>query len=416
MSYGDHGLKDRRDGKSTLRILHVVSTLNPSQGGVPEATRQLAAALGSMTSCSEIVTCDTPSAAWLSTIESTVTAVGPSYGRYAYAPSLRKWLHDNARSYDVLIIHGIWQYSSWAAAQVACSEGVPYFVYSHGQLDAWFRRQYPIKHIKKCAYWRLIAGNMLREARGVVFTTENERLLSRNAFRPYNVNELVGAMGIPASQCDAARQKAAFFERVPNVRGRRFALFMSRIHEVKGLDLLIDAFSSVIAGGSDMELVIAGPDESALTRRLQLRAERIGIAHRITWTGMLHGDARWGAYEAADVFCLPSHSENFGLVVVEALSRGLPVLISDKVNIWREITADGAGFVQPDSTEGVIALLSSWINLSANERDLMRSRARACFCKRFEIRAAATRTLDLLTKYIDGVVLVSVARSQQREL
>jgi glycosyltransferase involved in cell wall biosynthesis len=175
---------------------------------------------------------------------------------------------------------------------------------------------------------------------------------------------------------------------------------MSRLHRKKGLDLLIDAFAQIAGSDSRLHLLVAGPDQEGLRAGLDARARTLDIAERITWTSMLTGDTRWGAYYAAEAFCLPSHSENFGMVVAEALARGLPVLISDKVNIWREIKADRAGFVAPDTLAGTISLLTRWLNLSEAERLAMSDRARACFASCFEIRKAVKKLLSVIERSI----------------
>ena len=147
-------------------------------------------------------------------------------------------------------------------------------------------------------------------------------------------------------------------------------------------------------------LVMAGPDQGGLRAGLEARAAALGIAERITWTGMLQGDLKWGALRAADVFALPSHQENFGIAVVEALAAGLPVLISDRVNIWREIVADRAGLVASDSVEGMGALLEQWHALSPLERAHMRACAAACYQRHFRMEAAATRLVDTISPYL----------------
>jgi glycosyltransferase involved in cell wall biosynthesis len=104
---------------------------------------------------------------------------------------------------------------------------------------------------------------------------------------------------------------------------------------------------------------------------------------------MLTGNAKWGALRGAEVFLLPSHQENFGIAVAEALSCGTPVLISDKVNIWREIETDAAGLVGPDTAAGTLATLARWTTLSAEAKSAMRAAALDCFQRRFAISAAA---------------------------
>ncbi len=125
-------------------------------------------------------------------------------------------------------------------------------------------------------------------------------------------------------------------------------------------------------------------------------AGHAGVAHRITWVGMLQGDVKWGALRTSDAFVLPSHQENFGIAVVEALACGLPVLISDKVNIWREVAADGAGFVAPDTIAGTAHNLRRWFALDDIERTKMRTQAAATFCARFTIDAHTQRLLGVL--------------------
>ncbi len=111
---------------------------------------------------------------------------------------------------------------------------------------------------------------------------------------------------------------------------------------------------------------------------------------------MLQGELKWGALLAAEAFILPSHQENFGIAVAEALAVGTPVLISDKVNIWREIEADNAGLVAPDTLDGTVSLLERWLALSADARQQMGERARACFTARFEIRRATENLLAVI--------------------
>jgi glycosyltransferase involved in cell wall biosynthesis len=111
---------------------------------------------------------------------------------------------------------------------------------------------------------------------------------------------------------------------------------------------------------------------------------------------MLSGDLKWGAYHCADAFILPSHQENFGIVVAEALSCNLPVLISNKVNIWREIENDSAGLIADDTLEGCNQLVQEWQQLSETEKDTYSVKARECFLNNFEINKAAESLISAL--------------------
>ena len=123
----------------------------------------------------------------------------------------------------------------------------------------------------------------------------------------------------------------------------------------------------------------------------------IGPSHsRMRSHSLLSGDLKWGALSAADAFALPSHQENFGIAVAEALACGTPVLISNKINIWREIEADGAGIVADDTEEGAKALLESWRDMPQEAKEGMRDKSRACFLKNFEITAGAASLIAAL--------------------
>ena len=229
-----------------------------------------------------------------------------------------------------MIVNGLWNYTALAALRALRGSRVPYFVFTHGQLDPWFRQFYPIKHAAKQLFWLFSEGQLLRHARAVLFTTEEEKLLTHNAFWPYRVREHVIGFGTADVAGQPERQIEAFYSRIPAVAEKRFLLFLSRIHPKKGCDILIRAFARHAHEFPGLDLIMAGPDQIGWQRELEAIAHAAGVSERIHWLGMLTGDAKWGAYWSAEAFVLPSHSENFEIVVAEALACGLPVLISDK--------------------------------------------------------------------------------------
>ena len=129
---------------------------------------------------------------------------------------------------------------------------------------------------------------------------------------------------------------------------------------------------------------------------LKTLSAELRINSRVTWTGMLQDDRKWGAFYASDAFVLPSHQENFGIAVAEALACGLPALISDKVNIWREVEAEGAGFVAPDTVAGTLANLTRWLQLDATGAQTMRKQALHCFEQHFTVDAMSADLLRVL--------------------
>ena len=144
--------------------------------------------------------------------------------------------------------------------------------------------------------------------------------------------------------------------------------------------------------------MLAGPDQTGWASNLRAQIARLHLSVPIVFTGMLEGAMKAGAFEAADAFILPSHQENFGLSVVEALAAGVPVLISNCVNIWREIDADGAGYVESDDLAGTARLIERWVRTAPEVRNAMRENAHNCFARRFEIHRAAESLLRVLAE------------------
>jgi glycosyltransferase involved in cell wall biosynthesis len=185
-------------------------------------------------------------------------------------------------------------------------------------------------------------------------------------------------------------------------------LFLGRIHEKKGCDLLIQSFASVVKTEPTLHLVMAGPDQTGWVDGLKRLAQDIGVEDRVSWPGMLRGEMKWGAFYCAEAFVLPSHQENFGVAVAESLGCGRPVLISNKVNIWREIEAAGAGIVETDSLAGTARLLSRWLAMRTEDRQEMGVRAQQLFRRQFTVEVMAESLLNIIRERRYGSALASV--------
>jgi glycosyltransferase involved in cell wall biosynthesis len=356
-----------------------------------------------------IVCLDPPSAPWLRQARAPTEALGLLGGdayaklrrfipwlRYGYSPRLVGWLRAHASSYDAVIVNGLWNYASLGAWRALHKMQVPYFVFTHGMLDPWFNTAYPTKTFFKSIFWRRFEHKVLRDATGVMFTCEEERQLAQNSFAPYQASEFVVGYGTRDVSGDPDAQRAAFRSKAPATEGRRLVLFLSRIHEKKGIDLLVKAFARHAAFYPDCDLVIAGPDQDGLKPTLTTLAMELGVAERIHWPGMLTGDAKWGAFRAAEFFVLPSHQENFGIVVAEAMALSKPLLVTNKVNIWREVEMDGAGVVVNDDIEGVSDGLGRMLAASTAERATMGAAARRSFETRYDLEKNALHLIDVI--------------------
>lgn len=379
-----------------MRLLHVIHDLSPAAGGPPENLLQLARGYRDIGVEVEVLSLDAPRADYLTRYPLPVHAVGPVRSSFGYSPAARKWLAKHAGDYDGIVIDGLWQYPAVAVRQAALAVGVPYLVFPHGMLDPWFRAHYPLKHLKKQLFWWAAQYRVLRDAFRVVFTTEQEQELAPATFWPNRWQSAVAPLGTSRPEGDPEHQRQAFLAAFPALSGRRFLLFLSRIHEKKGCDLLLRAYCKVAQSRPELDLVMAGPDESGLRPELESIARAQGLESRVHWPGMLQGDIKWGAFYAADAFVLPSHQENFGIAIAEAIACHLPVLISNKINIWHYIVEDGTGFVEDDTEAGTLRLLERWLTLSSTERAAMVARTDASFNKRFSMQRCAASIRDLV--------------------
>lgn len=384
-----------------MRLLNVICTLDARYGGPVMGLRGLAESLVADGHSVVIATLDGPGEVPLSTIPQVeIVELGPSYGKfgasqYRYTPTLVSWLKDNYRGFDAAIVHGIWQYQSFGVWR-ALRKRLPYYVFVHGALNPWFKRQYPLKHLKKWAYWPWAEYRVLRDAAGVVFTSALEREEARQSFWLYKVKEMEWRFGIPPPTDDPQVSREAFQEAFPHLKGKRMLLLLSRLHAVKGCDLAISALARLNGHEPEMHLVIAGPDQGGLVDSLKQLATSLGVAERVHFPGMLKGNLKWGALRSAEAFLLPSHGENFGIAVVEAMACGTPVLISNKVNIWREIEAAGAGLVASDDVAGTALMLERWLALPQEKREQMRVAASREFHARFNMRANIRDLVEMI--------------------
>ena len=381
-----------------MKILQVISSVDPANGGTTEFVKQFCFAIGT-TGCEvEVLTLDKPNSSWLSEFPCKVHAVGPPIGSYKYSKLLRPWLDNNAKAYDAVIINGIWQHHSFETYKALRGTDTPYFVILHGMLDPWFKRVYPLKHIKKWLYWPWAEYRVLHNAKAVLFTCEQERVAARESFWLYKCKEEVMSCGITMPPQDRNQKRDMFLSKFPQLRNKKLILFLGRIHPKKGCDLLIKAFADVVKNDA-IQLVIAGPDQIGWQKELEKLCESLGITNRVSWLGMLTGDLKWGALYASDVFILPSHQEGIGVAAIEAMACAMPVLVSNKINIFREIEDAGAGLVKDDNLPGTCKLITDWLNMDTTQQKQMANCAKELFLEKFEINKATKNLINLLKSY-----------------
>lgn len=371
----------------SLKVLHIIITANKEYGGPIEGLTQSIKFRQQHNQYIEVLTLDDPSAEYVVDFPCKVNAVGPVHPKFGYTGKLKNWIKQNGKHFDVAVIHGLWNPSSIEGGQGCQAIGLPYVVFTHGMLDPWFKKAYPFKHFIKQLYW-IYQGQVLQNAYKVLFTSSEEERLAQGVFWGYKYNSKVVAYAAADAIPNSDEGEKKFKELVPEINGKPYLLYLSRIHEKKGCDLLIEAFESIIKR-PDLQLVMAGPCHDNYIIYLKNLVEKLGIQERVHWPGMLKGDLKAAAFSTAEAFVLTSHQENFGIAVAEALAYGKPVLISDQINIFREIQAGDAGIVGADTLEGAIQILQQWENLEIHQKIEMGYCAREVYEKNFTVSSAA---------------------------
>jgi glycosyltransferase involved in cell wall biosynthesis len=380
-----------------MRVLRVVTSMDPQAGGVVEAIHQTAKALNADKWKMDVLCFDDKNAPWVNRTQNyNIYALGKGISSYCINFKYFSWLLKYSRNYDVVILDGLWQFHMWGGYFLTLLK-IPYCVFTHGMLDPYFNNN-KLKYIKKLPFWFFVERNIIANAKATIFTCQEESELAATSFPFYRATPEIASLGVESENQPSEFLSTLFYDEFPELQHTKFALFLSRIHEKKGIDLLIEALSQIEDLPSDFALAIAGPDSMGLKAKLVKQITALGLSKRVYWLDMLAGDIKWGAYHAASVFVLPSHQENFGIVVAEALSTSTPVLITNKVNIWREIESNNCGFVENDNITGVKALMRKWLKLTITEKEVMGEKAKACYQYHFSSESAAAALENVLNE------------------
>ena len=261
---------------------------------------------------------------------------------YKVSPGFARWIFWHVRDYDVVHIHALFTFTSVVAAWAARRAGVPYVVRPLGTLNQYgvTQRRPWLKRLSL----KMVEGPILRHAAVVHFTAEAEQHEAETLGVP--MHDAVVPLGIaPLPKQDAS----LFLSRFPQLTLRRVVLFLSRLDPKKNVEGLLRAFSLVSESLQHTRLVIAGGGEAEYVAGLKQLADELGLGDHVVWTGFIDGEMKASAYAAAQVFVLPSFSENFGIAAAEALMAGLPCMLGKGVAIANEIAEAGAGIaVEPD--------------------------------------------------------------------
>lgn len=377
--------------------------MNPVTGGPCQGIRNSIPAQEICGVENEVLCFDSPDAPFLQKDKFRIHALGPAIGPYAYCSGMKSWLSENLLRFDVVIIHGLWLYNSYGTFRIWKKLKKQYhrvprlFLMPHGMLDPYFQKapERRLKAIRNWFFWKLVEKKVVNGVDGVLFTCEQELILARKAFQPYHPKaEINVGYGIQLPPQSTYTGNGAFYKKCPEVKFKPFWLFLSRVHPKKGVDILISAYLRLKQQKQYIpDLVIAGP---CLDKNFGKNLKGMAKGSSVHFTGMLEGAAKWGAFSSCEAFILPSHQENFGIAVVEAMACSKPVLISNQVNVWREIQNANAGLICEDTEEGIFAMLKYWAMEKPETKKEMGKNASGVFQMHFMVDKAARRMVECI--------------------
>lgn len=339
-----------------MSVLHVIPSLAVQRGGPSQAAIQMVQQLRRQQVQAEIVATNDDGPGLLNvpldhwTVEHQVPVhYFPRYSpaqaglrEFAFSAGLTAWLNRNIRNYDLVHIHAVFSYPSLAAMAIARAQGVPYILRPLGSLCQWSLQQSPRK---KRVYLRL-ARPLLNQAAALHFTSAAEAREANSLGLQSESFVLPLGLTLPSPQL---LPRPRLKQQLSNDCQRPRLLFLSRIHPKKGLEVLFQALAAL--PHRNFDLAIAGSGDPAYCQRLRAMVERLSLQDRVHWHGFVEGNAKQQLLQGADCFVLPSHSENFGIAVLEALAAGLPVVTTPGVALAESLQPHQVGWVIPPVPE-----------------------------------------------------------------
>lgn len=358
-----------------MKVIHVVASINRDIGGPAVTVPRLASALAALEVETTVATLDYANHGVQSPVPGAQVRSVPAD---LLARRLRGWSPQLARDIallarqgaDVVHNHGLWMFPNLYARRAARAAAVPLVISPRGMLDDWSLRR---SRARKFAAWNLFEWENLASANLYHATSEAEARSIRAAGFAQPIAMIPNGVDVP----DANRlPRRDLLERMhPALAQRRWLLFMSRLHPKKGLVELVRAWEELARRFPQWHLLVAGPDLDGHGAQVQALAASLGLSGRVTFAGMLGGEEKSCALAHSDLMVLPTHSENFGIVVAEALAHGTPAMTT-RAAPWEELAQRNCGWWIENSGKALGAALQEAISLAPDNLREMGARGR----------------------------------------
>lgn len=309
--------------------------------------------------------------------------------KIGYSPQLRSFMKEAVNDVDIVHTHFLWAYPQALAARMALGSQKPLVQTIHGAL---FAEALSKSSFVKFIWYEFIDGPALQKAQSVVATSESEAKCIESRFSPKRLDVIPNAIETPnLPDKNLAARRA--HEVLGNHDGR-YVLYLGNLHPHKNLEKLISVWSKVQKNWPEHLLMIVGPGRARYLRRLQEFIHRLGLTERVKLCGPIYGSDKWAVLDTAETVVLPSRSENFGLVVAEALYCGTPVVAS-RGTPWSCLEPEGFGHWVETEDSLLAKAINDVLSWSTERRKLMAANAQQFIRSHFSWEEVAKQYIAL---------------------
>ena len=317
---------------------------------------------------------------------------------WQFSRPLKRALKENLNNFDLVYISAIWNYPTAIAAHYCRKYKKPYIIAPRG---IFYPYTFNKKNWKKRPYYQLITKRDLEKASAIHYTTIDEFEEGHSFLGIKNNHIFIVPNGISLSEFDNLPSKENLKNKYPILKDKKVILFLSRLDWKKGLDILAKAYGLLSKKRDDVYLVVVGDGPEKFKNQVKNWFKNEGVFERTLFTGMFTGREKLEAYTGSDIFVLPSYSESFGMVVIEAMACGLPTIISDGVGLYQEINSSRSGLVVPCDSVKLAEAMNNLLNDAALRQNI-KENAKKLVKEKFDIDKVADEMLKEYKKLISS--------------
>ena len=383
-----------------MKILHVVSSLNQNAGGISEVVPRICEEMAALGEDVRIVTCRSKSYSEATTqalahgVKITFAELNQCRFGLAFSWDFKRQIERAVAEADIVHVNGIWQAPSWIAMRKARKLGIPFVVQPHGFLEP---ERLKFSSFKKRLSAAFFERPGLRRCAAAIATSESEA----QSIRAFGFSGKIGVVpiGIDVSPFEHAVRDESLLKRLGADPAKKTLLYFSRITPIKGLDMLGEAWASLSDLHGEWQLLIAGPDDRSYTEGLRRLYRKLVSDESYVFCGPVYGADKYTLFRSVDAFVLPTRSENFGIVVPEAMAAGLPTVCT-KGAPWELIERYGAGAWVDIAPSAIAAGLRTVLSAGKDELSKMSSAARRLVAENFQWPAIARKQIEIYKECI----------------